>query len=369
MESSKRQRLESYESSFDDIFLKLRNDDLTRISCGNENELIDVVDILQNQPNHSSLKDLCIKCKISTGCARLVAGVLKVNKSIISLRCTSTDQIICSDGAILIGDALKVNTTLECLDLRHNNISDAGAVAIANGIRENGSSSLTSLQLRRNSVGIVGARYIALMLTTNKSLTELNINRNAWIGTEGVIAIADALKQNGALTTLRLLGIPFRDDGARSIASMLTINVALKKLIMTSCGIGDAGAVAIADALKVNRSLTDLRLDRNPISNSVIANELARMLEINTTLKQFSLGDCIRPMDNAAVGSILKTLQVYNDTVNIHVSGTSDSIHDIVDKIRIISRENQRGCRIAPFGRRRIFNSLKLIWMTRTRDT
>jgi hypothetical protein len=102
MESSKRRRLESAndelsvhetsidessidESSTDDQLLKLQTNDSTEFECYSEDEIIYVLDILQNQPNHSSLKELYIYCTISIDNARLIANILKINKSITTL--------------------------------------------------------------------------------------------------------------------------------------------------------------------------------------------------------------------------------------------------------------------------------------------
>jgi Ran GTPase-activating protein (RanGAP) involved in mRNA processing and transport len=411
MESSKRRRLQ--------------NNELTRIDCDDENAVTDIVDILQNQPNHSSLKEICIRCAISIDNARLIANVFKINKSIVALECgmnticsdgiaaivgalshcnnttltkldlhgniindtavvaighmlktnnslTVLNISLCgidSDGAIVIGDSLKYNTTLERLELTANEIGDVGTVAIADGIKENDSSSLNSLVFWGDGIGITGARSIAAMLMTSKSLMGLNLGNNAMIATEGVVAISYALKQSESLMTLDLSAIPFGDDGAKSIASMLTTNCSLMHLGMGGCGIRDDGAAAIAVSLRTNKSLTYLDLRHNPINNSVIANELAPMLEINTALKDLSLGDHNTPMDNAAARSLLRALEDYNDTVNICMACKLDCIKDIEDKINIISKENCEGIRCAPLNRRRIFNRLNVIWITRTHDT
>lgn len=109
------------------------------------------------------------------------------------------------------------------MDLSYNKIEDVGVIVIANRITENNLSSLNTLNLESNEIGIMGARSMADMLT-NKSLTEQNLDYNKMIGTDGVITIAEALKQNESLITLTLSYIPFGDDGARSIGSMLKTN-------------------------------------------------------------------------------------------------------------------------------------------------
>jgi hypothetical protein len=73
------------------------------------------------------------------------------------------------------------------------------------------------LDLRGNRLGPAGAAALALGLTANSSLTSLNLSENQLCGTwtdwkgdqlgtytaEGITAIADALRVNGALTEVR----------------------------------------------------------------------------------------------------------------------------------------------------------------------
>lgn len=155
---------------------------------------------------------------------------------------------------------------------------------------------------------------------------------------------------------------------------MLTTNVVLKKLSINDCGIGDAGVVAIADALKTNRSLEFIDLSFNPFTRNVITNDIAPMLEINTTLKRLVLGRNMRWINNFVAGALLKTLLDYNDTVELEIreyyDDDGDELQLVLRKIHDISDGNRKGIRIATFKRPAIFfKGLKLIWIPRTHDT
>ncbi len=76
-------------------------------------------------------------------------------------------------GAKAIADGLRQNSTLTSIDLRYNGIGDAGAAAIADGLRQN--ANLQSIYLGANEIGDAGAAAIA--------------------------AIADGLRQNSIATT------------------------------------------------------------------------------------------------------------------------------------------------------------------------
>lgn len=312
--------------------------------------------------NNTTLSKLLLPINIIDDTAMIAMGqMLKSNSTLTELNIAGCE--IWTDGARSVADALKQNTTLLRLNVGGNEIGDDGVIAIVDAIKENYSSSLSVLDLSDNNIEIIGAISIATMLTTNKTLVALHLGRNEMIGKEGVIAIVEALTRNKLMTELGLEHIPFADDGARSIASLLTTNDAFKVLKLKDCSIGDAGAIAIAEVLKSNNSLESLSLDRNPFSCSVIINEFATMLEINTTLKKLDLGDHIEPIGTVVAVIILKTLEDYNDTAVVDVLGANSDISGILSKIRDIGEDNRKGIRVAPLKHRNIFNSLQLIWL------
>ena len=75
------------------------------------------------------------------------------------------------------------------------------------------------------------------------------------LGDQDATAIADALKVNGALTTLDLDYNEIGDHGATAIADALKVNGVLTTLWLTNNKIGDQGASAIGEALKFNDEL------------------------------------------------------------------------------------------------------------------
>jgi Ran GTPase-activating protein (RanGAP) involved in mRNA processing and transport len=115
-------------------------------------------------------------------------------------------------GAKEIAEYVSVTAVLKSLDLSANAIKDEGAIALAEGLKHN--KSLTHLNLSaRNGVFLSngfcitekGAAAIADMLKVNAVLTTLDLSFNK-IGTDGAVAIADALKSGmTVLTNLNLL--------------------------------------------------------------------------------------------------------------------------------------------------------------------
>ena len=58
-------------------------------------------------------------------------------------------------------------------------------------------------------------------------------------------------------------------DGAIAIANALKTNTTLSTLVLSKNRIGDDGTEAIAEALEINKILTEIKLDGNLISDEI----------------------------------------------------------------------------------------------------
>ena len=113
---------------------------------------------------------------------------------------------------------------------------------------------------------------------------------DAFLGDDGCIKLATALKQNTMITTLDLRGNGIRSDGAISLGSMLKVNSALKRLYLEwNClGIWDEGLKVIGDGLAINTTLETLDLRNNKIGGGAIV-QLCGCLRRNASLKNLDL--------------------------------------------------------------------------------
>ena len=109
----------------------------------------------------------------------------------------------------------KMTKTIE-LDLRVNNIDDAGVVALMRAVP----SSVKVLLLRNNNISDDGAKAIAEFLKTNKSVEVLDLSDND-VGDDGAKALADALRVNKTLKDLDLFHNAIAGDGGKAIAAAL----------------------------------------------------------------------------------------------------------------------------------------------------
>jgi Leucine-rich repeat (LRR) protein len=164
--------------------------------------------------------------------------------------------------------SLAALTQLTCLNLDNNQIGDAGAASLA-ALKQ-----LTSLDLWGNKIGAAGAASLAALT----QLTSLNLSYNK-IGAAGAASLA-ALTQ---LTCLDLGGNQIGDAGAASLAALTQITC----LNLDHNQIGDAGAASLA-ALK---QLTSLDLWGNKIGAAGAASLAALKQLTSLNLGYNKIGD------------------------------------------------------------------------------
>jgi hypothetical protein len=87
---------------------------------------------------------------------------------------------------------------------------------------------LTKLDISSNGIRAEGGKALAAGLQGNQSITELNISYNDLVynsdqdtDTSGIIAIADAIPDTGAMTSLNLASNELGLEGAKIIAACL----------------------------------------------------------------------------------------------------------------------------------------------------
>eukprot|EP01094_Clydonella_sp_ATCC50884_P028415 TRINITY_DN8513_c0_g1_i5.p1 TRINITY_DN8513_c0_g1~~TRINITY_DN8513_c0_g1_i5.p1 ORF type:complete len:225 (-),score=34.85 TRINITY_DN8513_c0_g1_i5:251-925(-) len=158
------------------------------------------------------------------------------------------------EGARLLADALRGNTTLERLNLQFTRLGDEGTRVLADALR--GNTVLTRLWLGKNKIGDKGAERLFDGLKGNTTLKFLDIS---WVqfSAEGWAQLADWLQYN---TTLTFLGISNHD-----------------------WRFGDEEAERLADALRSNTTLLDVYF-----SGKVLP-QLQEILDRNAGLKRYAV--------------------------------------------------------------------------------
>jgi Ran GTPase-activating protein (RanGAP) involved in mRNA processing and transport len=116
-------------------------------------------------------------------------------------------------GGMVVAGLIPVMGALTALDLSHNSLKDEGVSAVCEAIQSNKETKLASLNFSYNGIGPVGSKSVAAMVAVTGGLTSLDLSNNQLCGlaryarygqgtytAEGITAIADALRVNGALT-------------------------------------------------------------------------------------------------------------------------------------------------------------------------
>lgn len=230
-------------------------------------------------------------------------------------------------GVVCLSAALAVNTCIQFLDLRDNNIGRQGVQHLFEALGRSGSASaVRALDLSENP--LLGSdpaciRYLEEMLRNNSNLVDLKLRACRFgdrYAAELTQALGDAVSirnldlsqnllteqsahifskfigQNIYMKKIDLSWNRFRDSGCNVLLESLKSNSVLAELNLAWNGLGDgsasvlceilsssdslhvldlrsnritaAGAVALAKGLADNAALTVLRLSENPLSDS-----------------------------------------------------------------------------------------------------
>ena len=108
----------------------------------------------------------------------ILAAIKSKKKIVLAPQITVLERLNLSgksigEGASVLSDFLKSNSTITTLNLRCTKIGDEGACALSDSLKSN--STLTTLDLRSNSIGDLGVRSLSDALTSNSSLTHLDL--------------------------------------------------------------------------------------------------------------------------------------------------------------------------------------------------
>ena len=199
-------------------------------------------------------------------------------------------------------------STLECIDLSHNESSPWGLYCAY--IRHCSCSSLTlggdygmkeyvneiteSLQINANlqslklkNITIEGVELISEIVRTNKTLQKLDLSNNK-LSDDGTITISDGLKNNTTLLELNISHNNITNKAIKNITESIQVNTTLEKLDLSHNILSDDGATLISSCLKCNNSLLKLNISHNGITDKG-TKEIAEAIKINSTLQNIDI--------------------------------------------------------------------------------
>ncbi|KAK1735905.1 leucine-rich repeat protein [Skeletonema marinoi] len=170
-------------------------------------------------------------------------------------------------GLEALADSLAHNRALRVLSISANTaITEIGVRAISR-ILQSRKCRLEGLWLYRINISEEGGKFLGDALSINKSLITMSLrcweNDDVSIGDDGLKALALGLSRNSHLKELNLSGnTAITATGLRSLKQYFqSPSCALETLTLYDINFGDEGACALADALGRNKSVKSLHYD------------------------------------------------------------------------------------------------------------
>ncbi|XP_078251373.1 NACHT, LRR and PYD domains-containing protein 3-like isoform X4 [Rhinoraja longicauda] len=152
-------------------------------------------------------------------------------------------------GAEDLASALSTNPSLTELDLGDNKLGDSG-VKLVSAALGNPDCKIQRLELRTVGLTDCGAEDLVSALSTNPSLTELELSGNN-LGDSGVKLVSAALRNPDCkIQRLELCSVGLTDSGAEDLASALSTNRSLTELDLSGNNLGDSGVKPVSAALR-----------------------------------------------------------------------------------------------------------------------
>ena len=280
-----------------------------------------------------------------------LAGALRDNSSLTSL--VLSRNSLGPEGVASIADALKVNHSLQRLDLSQTRVCGTqdgrgtyttdGIAALADALPANGS----LLELTLDETGVEGTRLLGEAVKRNSSLQTIQLapsrplrvtqlkgmepvdsltfyadsfSENGLRHDESLVLVGVLVGANSSITSLEMSGGlcglhpnscdqrgVYTTARLKAVGEGLKYNASLKSLRLRHNKMRDDGATLIAEYLKSAGLLMELDLYRNQIGASGTA-ALMDALVVNPTLTSLDLGD--NPIGDAGAVSIGKALAV-----------------------------------------------------------
>ena len=219
------------------------------------------------------------------------------------------------------------------LNISINKIGDHGIAYIATALQMN-TCTLRKLDISKCGITDEGVESLAKALVVNSSLQELNVRENE-IGDNGIDHIANTSLQTDtcSIKVLNISQCSISDEGAKSLAKALAVNRSLQELNISANKIHDIGLTRIATALRRNSTMTKLN-----ISQCSISDEGAESLAANACSLQV-LNISYNMIGSNGIFCIVTALQTITTTKTLYIS-PSDEQFDSLKKIADIKKKS-----------------------------
>ena len=245
--------------------------------------------------------------------------------------------LILSSRLKLIADGIRVNTSLQHLEISSVIIQNEGSAIISDYIMHH--KSIKELRLINANLDNEGAVRLFNSVQLNEVLQKIDVSHND-ISDDGALAIAVYLRTN---TTLQYLNISFNkicNNGIASISSCLEVNFTLKEICLSSDNISDEVASRLTAALRINSTLCTLIIINCSESSYSFSKILLSAMHYNYTIKTVTL-PCVQKheelciLKNCVENINLNRRNYENDVLIINFKRSSEYIADMYDYCRL----------------------------------
>ena len=271
-----------------------------------------------------------IGCHIGDeGCRILLNSLLSHHDNSSKFELNLSNNGITDKSSSLIASLLSSNYPITKLDVSWNELSSSTDI-IFKSLHHN--DVLTELLLRYRSLRSSDIQSLGLMLTSNNTLSVMDISGND--------IVCDYITdwRNISLNKLIMRGYKLGVSGADKIGKMLYHNKSITSVDLSWNNIGDEGVEKLVEHLKSNKTIKHLGLwDNNITSNG--ANHVSRLFSLNhTTVNSIQLGN--NPLKDEGVDLILQSMTLTMEYVGLYNTGMTSSCSSVstaLHKIKSIS--------------------------------
>ena len=126
--------------------------------------------------------------------------------------------VIITTGAISISEMIKINHTLQFLDIGWNPIGDEGIAAIATNLNY---SMISKLHVQMCNITVTGAKALVECLVNNRNIKSVDIRWNNALTVNAAIVILEAAVANKVCEEVMIDVIYKSDDKVKEMMSIL----------------------------------------------------------------------------------------------------------------------------------------------------